>query len=183
MKLNRITATMAAMALLAAACGSADTTVAAAPDPAQADEQSAAIEITATDFTFEGLPSSIRSGTGLTLTNSSDVELHELVAIPLPDDETRSMVELIADPEALPALFGSVETVILAPPTEAGFPVVGTGALTTPGRYAIICAIPIGADPAEYLAAAAESDGPPQVEGGPPHFTAGMYAEVIVEAG
>ena len=67
-------------------------------------------------------------------------------------------------------------------PGEAGFPVVGDGTLTEPGRYAIICSIPIGADPAEFLAAAQEStEGPPQVAGGPPHFTSGMYGELVVE--
>ena len=29
--------------------------------------------------------------------------------------------------------------------------------------------------------AAAESDGPPEVDGGPPHFVNGMFAEVVVE--
>ncbi len=71
---------------------------------------------------------------------------------------------------------------IVAPPGEAGFPVVGDGSLTEPGRYAIMCFIPIGADPAEYLAAAqAATSEPPQVAGGPPHFTAGMFAELTVE--
>lgn len=71
---------------------------------------------------------------------------------------------------------------LIAPPNEDGAPVVGTGELTEPGRYAIICAIPTRADPDEYLAAAAEAEGgPPVVDGGPPHFLAGMYAELVVE--
>lgn len=50
------------------------------------------------------------------------------------------------------------------------------------GRNAIFCAIPTGADPEEYFAASAESEGgPPDVEGGPPHFAMGMFAELIVE--
>jgi hypothetical protein len=72
--------------------------------------------------------------------------------------------------------------VALAPPGEDGMFVVGDGTITEPGRYAVICAIPVGADPEEFMAAAAEaSSGPPQVEGGPPHFTQGMYAELVVE--
>ena len=46
--------------------------------------------------------------------------------------------------------------------------------------YVILCAIPTGADVVEYLEAAATSEGPPQVDGGPPHFTNGMFAEITV---
>jgi hypothetical protein len=45
-----------------------------------------------------------------------------------------------------------------------------------------MCAIPTGVDPDVYLQAAAEAaGGPPEVEGGPPHFLHGMAAELIVE--
>jgi hypothetical protein len=45
-----------------------------------------------------------------------------------------------------------------------------------------VCFIPTGADPQEYLTAAQEAtDGPPQVEGGPPHVVHGMFAEFTVE--
>ena len=51
-----------------------------------------------------------------------------------------------------------------------------------PGRYVVICAIPTGADPVAYFDPANQSpDGPPNVEGGPPHFTQGMYADLTVE--
>ena len=79
--------------------------------------------------------------------------------------------------------------VLIAGPGEEGMAVVGDGTLTEPGRYIIACAIPIGADPAEIMAppssdpAATEGSapsGPPEAEGGPPHFTAGMYGEVLV---
>lgn len=85
-------------------------------------------------------------------------------------------------PEEFAAFFPLMETVVIAPPGEAGFAVEGTGTLDKPGRYAVICAIPAGANPDEYLAAAAAAEGgPPQVAGGPPHLAMGMYAEVIVE--
>ena len=74
-----------------------------------------------------------------------------------------------------------VDTVIVAPPSGDGLVVEGTGVLTEPGRYAIICVIPTGADPGEYLAAAAEAEGgPPDVAGGPPHIVEGMFAELTV---
>jgi hypothetical protein len=93
----------------------------------------------------------------------------------------------VALPEAeLGAIIGAAEpaTVLLAEPGGEQIPAVGDGTLTEPGRYLILCAIPTGVDPAVYLKAAAESaGGPPQVEGGPPHFVNGMFAEVtVVEA-
>jgi hypothetical protein len=46
----------------------------------------------------------------------------------------------------------------------------------------VICVIPTGAVPDDYLAAAAAAEGgPPEVAGGPPHLAKGMYGEVIVE--
>ena len=71
--------------------------------------------------------------------------------------------------------------VLLAPPSGGEMiPAVGDGTLTEPGRYAVFCAIPIGADPEEYMNAP-PGDGPPEVEGGAPHFTEGMYGEISVE--
>jgi hypothetical protein len=183
-----------ALSLAIAACGddAGETTTVPAPTTTQAPTTTEAtttteaapstIEVTAVDFDFVGLPERIAAGTTLTLFNESDVELHEIVAIRLPDEETRSVEELLQSPEELAAYFPFVSAVIIAPPNQGGFPVVGTGELTEPGRYAILCAIPVGADPDEYLAAAAESEGgPPDVPGGPPHFVVGMYAELIVE--
>ena len=142
------------------------------------------VAVNAVDYAFEDLPETVEAGTMLSLTNNSTAEVHELVAFLLPEDETRPVEELVTLPEEeLGAVIsGEPATVIMAPPGESGFPAVGDGTLTEPGRYAIMCFIPIGADPAEYIAAAQASTGePPQVEGGPPHFTAGMFAELTVE--
>ena len=67
------------------------------------------IEVTAIDYAYEGLPSEVDSGTALALRNTSAAELHELVALRLPDDETRSAEELLALPmEELEALFAVI---------------------------------------------------------------------------
>ena len=151
--------------------------VVACSDPGPTTE-----EVIAVDFAYEGLPNEVVAGSTITMTNDSEVELHEFVAIRLPDEETRSVEELVADPEGLAAYFPNVAAVIIAPPGEDGITVEGSEVLSEPGRYAIICAIPTGADPAEYMAAAAESEGgPPDVAGGAPHFVSGMYAELTVE--
>lgn len=175
------------MLVVTAACGSdskdaknSDTTASSKPKSTSAD----AVQVTAIDYGYDKLPATAKPGTKFELHNGSEKELHEMVAFRLPDDETRSVADLVKLPEAeLEALFaGPPAIVILAEPGKDGTNAVGNGALTEPGRYIVFCAIPVGADPAEYLAAAQQSgDGPPQVDGGPPHFTEGMYAEVVVE--
>jgi hypothetical protein len=104
----------------------------------------------------------------------------------LPDDEDRPLDELVELPgDELTEILGNPATVLLqAPGSDEVIPAVGDGTLAEPGRYAVMCFIPHGADPDEYLRAAAESDGgPPQgIEGGAPHFALGMYAELEVTA-
>ena len=179
------------MTLLVAACSSDSSTGSDQPaaEPSTTSTQAATatappsvVDVVAADYTDLGLPTEIEAGTTIRLVNESDAELHEFVAIRLPDDETRTVAELMQlPPDELAAFFPLVETVILAPPGAEGIAVEGTGTLTEPGRYAIICAIPTGADPDEYMAAAAESEGgPPKVDGGPPHIANGMFAEVVV---
>lgn len=140
------------------------------------------VEVTAVDFSFEDLPSTIDAGTRLSLRNDAARELHELVAFHLPADESRSVADLLKLPEAeLTALLGAPSTVLLAPPGAAQIPAVGDGTLTEPGRYLVMCSIPTGVEPAEYLKAAAAANGQkPDVSGGPPHFTSGMFAELTV---
>lgn len=176
---------LAAIALLGivAACGD-DDDAAEAPTTTAASDEPAVVEVTAVDYGYEDLPSTIEAGTQLSLTNASANEIHELVAFRLADDETRSIDELVAlPPEELLGLVGPEPTmVLLAPPDGEQIAAVGDGTVSEPGRYGVICVIPTGADPVEYLEAAAESEGgPPQVDGGPPHITQGMFAEFVVE--
>lgn len=156
------------------------TDVAAAERPASSEPT--VVEVVAVDFGFEQLPESVPAGTRLTLRNDAAGELHELVAFRLDDDESRSVEEILdLPPEEMQAVLGEPATVILAPPASEQIAVpVGDGTLSEPGRYAILCLIPTGADADEYLAAASDSDGPPDVGGGPPHVAHGMYAELTV---
>lgn len=159
-------APLIALLLLLGACGEAEPTT---------------IEVTGSDYAFAGLPDSIAVGTEVTFSNSSGVEAHEMVAIRLPDDEDRSVEELVQTPGALEALFSEVKMVLVAGPGESGVAVEGEAVFAAAGRYAIICVIPTGADPVEYLTAAAASEGgPPQVAGGPPHLVNGMFTELTV---
>lgn len=162
----------------------------AAPAPT-AEEATATEEVTAPevievemiDFGYLDLPASVPAGTQLSVANSSEAELHELVSFRLPDEEERSIQDLLElPPEELMPTLGEPATVLLAAPDGPQIAAVGDGTLTEPGRYAIVCFIPTGVEPDVYLEAAAASDeGPPQVDGGPPHFAQGMYRELIVE--
>lgn len=200
-----ISALLTALVLTGAACGDDDeepaetgdapeettTTTEAPEDDTTTTTEAGApagetVEVTAVDYAFEDLPDTVEAGTTFSLTNASAAEAHELVAFLLPETETRSAEELLNLPEEeLGAVFGGEPepaTVILAGPgqTDTPGPVVGDGSLAEPGRYVVACFIPVGADPEAYFSAD-PSEGPPQVEGGPPHFTQGMFAELTVE--
>lgn len=162
-------ASLASLVLLGAACGDDD----ALPE---------SVEIVATDYAFAELPDRIGTDTNLTMRNDSTGEVHELVAFPLPEDIDGTAAEILALPEEELAAFldGPPSLVVVAGPKDAPFVAVGDGTLSEPGRYLLFCAIPTGANPADYMAAAATSDGPPEVAGGPPHFVHGMATTVEV---
>lgn len=152
------------------------TTTAPAAEPSTVD-------VTAVDYHFEGLPERLAAGSVLTLRNESAAELHEIVAVRLPDDEARAVSDLVALPEEeLGFLEEGVVAVLLAKPgSDEQVAAVGDGTLTEPGRYVIACFIPTGVDPQTYLDAAGP-EGPPQIEGaGPPHVAHGMFTELTVE--
>jgi hypothetical protein len=166
--------TLALGGLALTACGS-DATGAAKP-----------VTVTMSDYKYGNLPKEVKAGTTFEVVNESKAELHEFVAIALPAGEKRTVAELVKLPEAelAPLLSAQPATVMLAPP--GGAPVitaVGDGSIATPGRYVILCAIPTGAKPQEYLDAVAKAQGqkPEGVAGGPPHFVSGMAAELIVK--
>lgn len=174
---------LAVGALLFGACGDDgdDGNEDAAPD-ATAE---GTLDVTASDYKFEGVPASAKVGTKVQVENSSERELHEFVAMKLADTEKRPVADLMKLPEAEQQALsqGPPAMVLIAPP--GGKPqvnAVGDGSFAEPGRYLIMCAIPTGADPAAYMAAAQQpSEGPPNVPGGPPHFTQGMYADITIE--
>jgi plastocyanin len=180
---------LAAACLLAlglTACGDDDDT---ATDDATTDDTTETdgdgdgetVEVTAVDYAFEDLPDSVAAGTTLSLTNGG-TEPHELVAVRIPDEETRPVSEIVALPEEeLGAVFGGEPEpalVILAATGTTDTPgvVVGDGTLTETGRYAIVCFLPVGSDDSILDP---EADGPPESDS-PPHVTQGMFAELTV---
>ncbi len=178
------------VALSTAACGGDDGPDAVAAEPPIGTEladggPNATVELTAADFRFDDVPDTVPVGARFRLRNISSTEMHELIVIRIPDGDDRDVATLVALPEEeLDELFGDEEllaTVILALPGEDGFAVVGDGSVTEPGRYALLCFIPTGVDPDEFLAAVeAAGGGPPEIDSGPPHVAHGMFAEVVV---
>lgn len=164
--------------LVALVAGGAVTLSACGDDAGAAADGVLAVEMA--DFHFGDLPDEVPAGTRLTIENTSTSELHELVAFRLPNGDDRPIDEIVGGD--LTALLRSTPpaTVLLAAPGGDQIAAVGDGTLEVPGRYLLLCAIPTGADPDEYLAAAATSDGPPQVDGGAPHFVNGMFDELVV---
>lgn len=139
------------------------------------------------DYGFEGLPESVPAGTRLQVENTSTAEFHELVAFKLPEGETRTAEEIVALPEEEQgALFAGPPAAVLLAGPDGGeqTAAVGDGTLSEPGSYVLFCAIPVGTDPEVYAAAAENPEaGPPPEDpnAGPPHFTEGMYADLVVE--
>ncbi len=60
----------------------------------------------ALDYAFQGVPAEAKAGTRFTLTNTSAVEVHELVAVLVPDGERRPLAELVRDQAGLGRLMG-----------------------------------------------------------------------------
>ena len=152
-------------------------------DPGTTATQAASgtIQVVARDYEFRNLPQTLASGAQIELKNESNGELHEFVALRLPDNERRPVSELIRLPEEELGEIATTEPamVLIAPPGEEGFAVLGDGIFRQPGRYAVVCFIPVGADPEALMQEMqGETEGPPA--GGPPHAFEGMFAEVTV---
>jgi hypothetical protein len=152
------------------------------------------IEVTAQDYHFEGLPTSVPAGSSLTLTNAG-AELHEIILVRKNDGVTESFDQLLALPEE--EAFQKVTTagvLFAAPGQSASMGIDATGApapmesitLVDEGEYLAICFIPQGTTEMPDFSAEAQpssdavaASAAPQ---GPPHFLLGMRQEFTVAA-
>jgi plastocyanin len=145
------------------------------------------IEVTGQDYSYSGIPDVVASGAELTFTNASDVEVHEMMVVKVLDIETRTIEELLALPESESESLVEFQGVLVALPGEDGSNPEGEGSsitVTEAGRYAVVCFIPQGADPAivaEAMESGAAAGGPPDLGEGTPHALLGMVAEFQVE--
>ncbi|MGH8912277.1 MAG: hypothetical protein ACRDVD_07170 [Acidimicrobiia bacterium] len=144
------------------------------------------IEITGNDYSFAGVPDVVASGAELTFTNASAAEVHEMVVMKIVDGEERPIEELLALPEEDADSLVEFQGVLVALPEQDGVNPEAEGSsivMTDAGRYAIVCFIPQGADPAvlEQAMAGGEAEGPPDMGDGTPHAFLGMVSGFEVE--
>lgn len=124
------------------------------------------VNVKAVEYAFEGVPTSLPAGNvSFAFSNEGD-EVHEMLLIRYKDDETtiEDLIEL-SDKEA-------EEKIVFV---GASFGPPGTTDVEikqlVPGKYAMVCFIPVGATDMKALEKA----------DGPPHVTRGMSAEFTVE--
>ncbi|MGH8982318.1 MAG: hypothetical protein ACRDY6_00370 [Acidimicrobiia bacterium] len=123
------------------------------------------VDVTATEYQFEGIPEALEAGTTLFRFTNEGAELHDIGIARIKGDE--SIEEILALPEE--------EAQEKAPLVAFGFATQGQTSivytkLTKAGTYGAACFVPVGATSPE-TAETAE---------GPPHFMEGMTAEFEV---
>ena len=168
----------------AASSTTTETVATTTTEPVTTTTKAPKLTVTATDYTYSGLPEAVGAGVELQFVNDSPNEFHELVIFKLADDETRTVDELQSLPfEELDSYaVGSVQSVVLAMPESEQYTyLLGPPKLNDEGRYLVFCAIPVGMDPIEARSLVA--NGPVEdTNGQPRHYEVGMIQEVIVIA-
>ena len=133
-------------------------------EAAAAECADSSLDVTAVDFGFQGMPTSVDAGlVGVNLTNEGN-EFHEFVVFRKADAAGRSFDEILALGQQEAAGLLQEKGGTFAAPGGRG---VGLIELGEPGEYMAVCFIPLGSTP--------ESEGD-----GLPHFTEGMKAEFTV---
>mgnify|MGYP001821566162 FL=1 len=166
------------------------------------DMEGLAVDVGGVEYAFTRLPTSVPAGTTLTFTNEG-VEIHEMIVNRLADGVTESFDELLAltasgvDLEAegyIDTDFGN--PMLLAMPDQTA---EGSITLEQEGRYAVLCFIPTGMEPAalEEFGVDITTLGPDtdlstlspeaqayieEVSANPPHMAQGMIQEFVVTA-
>lgn len=170
--------------LVLVACGDDAPTTSTTPSATDGTDATTH-EVTATDYAFSGIPAEMAAGSTITFKNDSTVEVHEVVAFNVGDDD-RPAMEILAGFESEPPAAPPALVIVQGPGGEPSITPIGDGQLTEPGRYLFLCAIQQGVEPGAYFAEAqrmqeAGEEGPVNIEGaGPPHFTLGMVTEATV---
>ncbi|MGI9624348.1 MAG: hypothetical protein ACR2PK_16060 [Acidimicrobiales bacterium] len=129
------------------------------------------LDVVAIDHEFQGLGGSYPEGPyGLRMTNSG-AEVHEMAVMRIDDDETRPISEIATLPQEEAAQVTEYVGGSVACPGQTA---EALGVDMTPGRYVLLSFIPLGLTP----------EVPATEEAfkalGPPQFTSGMVAEILV---
>jgi hypothetical protein len=124
-------------------------------------------DVTATEYTFAGLPDELAAGPVSFELGNDGTELHELQLFRRNDGVTEPVDELLALPEdQVMSKVTPVDSGTFAPPGDSDYMVVDLAA----GHYIALCFIPTGMT----------SEDQPPPEDAPPHATQGMVAEFTV---
>jgi uncharacterized cupredoxin-like copper-binding protein len=128
-------------------------------------------EVTAVDYQFETDLAGVEAGYNGFAFENAGTEMHEMILIRFNDDTTETIEELFELPEE------EAFSKITMPGSSFGAPGDSDTLFVDlePGRYVIVCFLPVGATPDNMEAL--ESG---ELEG-PPHFTQGMVEEFTVE--
>ncbi len=160
------------------------------------------VDVTAVNYAFQGIPSTLEAGTTSFELSNKGTEPHELVVLRINDDVTESAEELLKLPQEEGEKKTQFAGATFADPNDTEYAI----AELREGRYAVACFVPVGSKPegqGEPTAGAsptattsptatasptATSTASPTAsptaggegEEGPPHFTRGMFAEFRV---
>lgn len=132
----------------------------------------AGLEAELTEYAFEGLPDDTDAGRTVLTVENTGSELHEAVVMKVNDGVEESAEELLALPEE--------EAMGKVTPAGMAFAFPGQSASTVldlePGRYIVVCFLPVGATP-EAMEEMEATGAEPQ---GLPHAMEGMVHELTV---
>ena len=127
------------------------------------------IDVTATDYAYDGIPADAEAGKTLIRITNDGTEYHEVVLQRVHAGETRSVEEILALPEQEGGDLLDYQGNVIAPPGLGNWTVVDL----TVGRHVALCFFPTGATP-EALQSGQVDDT------APPHAMQGMFAEMQV---
>ncbi len=123
------------------------------------------VNLTTTDYAFEGVPETLPAGTvSFDVTNRSDTEIHEMAILKKADGVTEPIQELLGPSAIAPPEKTTLVVDGLAQPGSSSYEVADL----QPGNYAMVCFVHVGATHQN-----------PQGDG-PPHHAKGMVAEFTV---
>lgn len=149
------------------------------PADAGASPEAATAAVTGVDYGYEGLGDQVPSGTRLVFSNASEQEAHEVALVRL-TPESPPVDELLQLPPEEGMATTELVGVSIALPGEDGRVTKGDLLLDEPGRYVLLCAIPVGTPPEQL---AEHPYGPPPgapPPDSPPHLARGMVHVIEV---
>jgi hypothetical protein len=124
------------------------------------------VDVTATEYQFEGIPESLDTGVTLFRFTNEGAELHEIGIARIKGDESVEEILELPEEEA-----DSKVTFVGANFAAQGETTILYTKLKKAGTYGAVCFLPVGSTSEEAI----------ETADGPPHFVEGMFAEFEVE--